>query len=804
MPSTVVPEALNDQTHHHLGFPLAVASHGPSMLSFGATTWCRDRDAFANLCSLPGDATEGAIGQFGPPSPVLMGKDQAEGSSKGEPTPIRRPSTMMFLPPAKEPPTAESPLHRRCPLALTMALGPGVLLCIVGFLAWGVPFANLSSQITPLAEGICDDVLSSIAMSVEEVWRQMRARVMEQQLRWNITGQSTDPFLQATAIGRDSYPILAFNPIAISAPVVMMKGECVLMGSLQNYPQYGWCMNRQNCTDRWLEAWDNTTQTLTGQVLITQPLLNVTSAYLTVPVNGTTPAQPFTWMSYTYNPIVGDGDTLTANIGLFDPVTEAFVGRAGLTISTQWLQTSLQAAVERQWATSRGKAILYEEGGLVVAATVGVPTSPQRIQFSQLTDPDLIQAIEMVQAHGGWCAAVSKEVALSQRYFLNTLLISDPNPSVQSLSWCALLLAPRSNTMAPVDRSLVFAVIFVCVMTVGITAVSLVFGVLVTRPLLQLTRGMQALKQCDFAAARAAVGQKSVFAELVLAQDSYDALVETIDAFGKYVPQAVVQGLLDGSIRPALGMVPVNIAVAFMDIENFTTLCETIGPDDIVHVTCTLFDKCCGLILNSGGSIDKFLGDCIMAVWGAPLPLPVPGRNAVAGVLDILHALAGGLVCTRTGERLRLRIGLHGGPCLVGNFGATARWDYTAYIGDAVNIAARLEPLNQQFGTHCLTSGTVYDQLATYPALQRCMRPMGNVLLVGKWQPVRVYELSDAPVEDLEGWAAAMQHYEDGRLEAAAEHFSARTGDPAAVALLREIPLMPPGANGSLRVMKSK
>eukprot|EP00667_Euglena_gracilis_P001876 EG_transcript_1876 len=751
---------------------------------------------FVNLCCLPPEEL----------GPTPAGKPQSLSN------PLCRAAVCKVLLPGEEPPLpppgrpftrSVRPFAPRWPLYWTVALVPGLFICFVGFLAWGVPFSNLTEAIVPLATSIRTDVLMAVAASVQQAWFAMRLQCQMERAYWLRAGMPKDPFAEAMSIGRRLWPIILYDAVINSTPVAVARGGCVLLSNLQLHPQLGWVMDRQNCTRRWLERWDIDARQLTGEVLELEALLpeDVATHW---PINATTPAQPFTWLSSPYSALMGTGDVLCANMGLFDPATGVPVGRAGMLINTRYLRGLLQQELARQAAMAGGRLAIYEEGGLVVAASHGTTESVRRLPLAEVADPDLQAAARVVAARAGpWCPVASVSVALSTRYFLDTYLVADTEVSVQKLEWCVLLLAPRANTMAPVDRALWFAVVVVCGTTCGVTALSFVLSLCVTRPIMRLTKGMRALQLADLPNARLATGRKSFFAELLVAQEAYDALVGVVDAFGKYVPQPVVRGLLDGSVRAELGMTEKHVALAFMDVENFTAMCESTTAEEIVQITSSLFDQCCDMILGSHGTVDKFLGDCIMALWGAPTPLSLPGRNALEAVHSILQFLAREPVVLRSGARVGVRIGLNGGACLVGNFGASARWDYTA-IGDAVNIAARLEPLNKQFGTHCLVAGSVYDQARGVRALEDCMRPMGDVLLVGKQNPVRVYELQPVALGDSEGWAAALQQYAEGQLDAAAEYFASLPGDSAAEVLLREVQRAPPGPPPRYRVMRAK
>eukprot|EP00667_Euglena_gracilis_P005248 EG_transcript_5283 len=623
--------------------------------------------------------------------------------------------------------------HRRplrLSLAVILALGPGVLICVVGFLAWGLPFQRLNDSILPLAETVRAQVLNSIAADVYDTWCQMHDLVVAEAMRWDESGAPTDAYAAVESFGRLQYPLMKLYDHLVASPLVTFDDHCINCSAILKDPELGIMMDLQRCSYRTKSMWNTTSQTVSDLNLQVLAPMGKAQTGLDGPINNCTPANRFTWIPI-FNPNAGIGDIFEASMALFTPAGRLY-GRVALSVSTQYLRDFLQDIVDAEPVTRGGRLTLFEATGMVIAATHGVYNMDHRSPLAAVGDADLEGAAVLLQGQfGGVCQPTSLEVSLSVRYFLDVRVMVDPHPSAMQLRWCSLLLTPRSNILATVDSSHSFAIIFVCCMTISITALCLFAGLLVTRVIRQLARGMAALKNCEFDAARRARGGPSWFAELARAQASYASLVEAVDTFGKYVPHNVVRGLLEGSVRPGLGMAPERVAVAFLDVEDFTHLCEATPPEDIVALTSALFDRCCDIILAARGTIDKFIGDCIMALWGTPVFVVLPSRHALEAVLTILRFLREEPVLLPTGQALGFRIGLHSGLCLAGNFGTETRWDYTV-IGDVVNTAARLEALNKQFGTRCLASSAVRDDVAAIAGLPEQMRPMGDVLLVGK------------------------------------------------------------------------
>eukprot|EP00668_Euglena_longa_P022704 GGOE01028283.1.p1 GENE.GGOE01028283.1~~GGOE01028283.1.p1 ORF type:complete len:767 (-),score=233.17 GGOE01028283.1:1017-3317(-) len=750
---------------------MAIESQSQSPRSSADASLYEDAGAKLPVHQLPGAVIEAQ------PPPGGSGTGKAPGASQ-------RQSPRSWVHPLTAKPTTAPWLR----YSVALVVGVGSLILLIGFLAWNIPFTRLQNTIKPLGYSIRKLVMTNVQREVQGRWDTMRKLAMTFRQRWDIEGQPMDPIADVNLIGKMVQPMIQQFPFVGVAPYLMLQGTCVFTAALQLHPTLGWRMARQNCTNRWLEQWNQSSCRVTGKVLGVPPWATAADLFLYYPMNLTNRSQPFTWLPL-YDPGVGLGNLFVANVALFGNHSDTASGRFGVGVSVADLGQFLLEQVQGQEATVGGRMALYDNNLKVVATSHGNVNSPQ---ITSVGDADLEAAVRHLLSSGHWCATGSSEITLSQRYFLDVFLIADPYPSVIQLQCCAILLSPRDNTMAEVDRSTYFAIAFVCCMTLGSATIAVLLGLLVTRPLQRLTKGMRALKEYEFTSARQVTRDgASWFREMHYAMDSYRSLVEAMYAFGKYVPRDIVKGLLAGQVRPELGMTEERVALCFMDIANFTTMCETIPASEIVKVTSMLFDRCCDTILGTQGTIDKFIGDCIMCLWGAPVMLAHPEGQALQAVLEILSMLRNQPICLHTGQRLQLRIGLNAGSCLVGNFGATSRWEYTA-IGDVVNTASRMEALNKQFSTMCLASASIYDGLrdvVEYQWMQQHMRSMGDVLLVGKFQPVPVYEVLPSPLDpaDLEAWEHTLELCRNGHLTDAMQRLEELPGDEAAEAMLRDV-----------------
>ena len=194
----------------------------------------------------------------------------------------------------------------------------------------------------------------------------------------------------------------------------------------------------------------------------------------------------------------------------------------------------------------------------------------------------------------------------------------------------------------------------------------------------------------------------------------------------------------------------------FTDLAGFTGLAEHIGPEALVAFLNDYFTRMCEPILHERGVIDKFIGDAIMALFGAPLASSDHALRAVRAALAckaVSEAIAAELRAQGK-PVIETRIGIHTGPAVVGNMGSAARFDYTA-IGDTVNLASRLEGANKAFGTACLVSETAWASIGGAVL----GREVGLVGVKGRAAPIRVFEpLALAATAPKELHARLQQH----------------------------------------------
>lgn len=209
------------------------------------------------------------------------------------------------------------------------------------------------------------------------------------------------------------------------------------------------------------------------------------------------------------------------------------------------------------------------------------------------------------------------------------------------------------------------------------------------------------------------------------------------DTFGKYVSPRVVDQLVQDP--PELGGVDKELTVFFSDIRGFSTLSESMSPQDLLNHLNVYYSAMTDIILEYGGTLDKYIGDAIMAFWGAPLPMADHAARACGCALKQIERLHELNQSWPPEKRIDIGIGINSGIMVVGNMGSSLRMSYTL-IGDNVNLGSRLEGTNKEYGTNIIISEMTYGLIKD----GFIVRELDNVRVKGKNKPVGIYELVDS------------------------------------------------------------
>ena len=262
--------------------------------------------------------------------------------------------------------------------------------------------------------------------------------------------------------------------------------------------------------------------------------------------------------------------------------------------------------------------------------------------------------------------------------------------------------------------------------------------------------------------------------------------------FASYIPPSVVKQLAESDEAPRLGGETRTLSILFSDVRDFTRLSEALGAEDTIRLMNTYLAAMTRIVFDSAGTLDKYIGDAVMAFWGAPLSLEDHAERACRAAIAMQSGVAE-LAADRSDIRglqgLRVGVGINTAPVVVGNLGSDLRFDYTL-IGDGVNLCSRLEGLTKVYGVGILAAGDLVDRL---PA-SFLTRHVDEIRVKGREGAARIYEVlgerAAEPGEEawLQAHAEGLDHYRAGRWgeaqEALAQAIAERGEDGPSAALL--------------------
>lgn len=306
---------------------------------------------------------------------------------------------------------------------------------------------------------------------------------------------------------------------------------------------------------------------------------------------------------------------------------------------------------------------------------------------------------------------------------------------IPSTGWRLISWVPEDRILGGLRRAVLWSLALVLVSLVIILVVSLRLSKLITTPVENLSRIARRIGRFDLDNLPRV---QSRVLEIQHLDQALDDSARGLKAFRKFVPVDVVNQLIDEghALTPNGG--PRRITVMFTDVEGFTRISETTDSDVLVDQLTEYFNVATQVIARHGGTVDKFIGDGIMVLWGAPTELDDAEHKACVAALE-LHAELDALNARWAVRGLlsfKTRIGIHTGVAVVGVLGSNDRLSYTAF-GDAINVASRIEGINKELGTRVLVSQDTFEGLRGRLRTRR----VEDVELRGRLTRLVLYEL---------------------------------------------------------------
>jgi adenylate cyclase len=464
-------------------------------------------------------------------------------------------------------------------------------------------------------------------------------------------------------------------------------------------------------------------------------------------------------------------------------VDNAFVGVIGVAIELQRLSqflTGLQVG-------KTGSAVILDRDGDVIASADPRAITQQedgvmpRLDALAEGSPQLRVVKSALASSGLDFAALAQARQLRMRgddgrdYFVTLAPLKFEN-------WVVATVIPASDFLATIDRTAELLLIGLAVLTLVMAALAIVAANrLIGTPLARIAGELRHIESFDLSDVRHI---PSRLRELDDLSGALTQMSRGLASFQKYMPTALVRTLVSRGVEARPGGRQETLTVLFTDIAGFTGLSERLG-DGIVDSLTEYLELASTTIHERRGTIDKFIGDAVMAFWGAPVPSERHAIDACAAALDLQRRLA---EQRREAERagrapLNIRIGINTGRMLVGNIGSRERLSYTV-IGDPVNVASRLEAVNKRYGTKILIGEDT--RVAAGGAV--LVRRLDRVAVYGRIHGLWIFELLDMAEPGscgrpdwVSAYEAGLDSYADRQWQAAIAHFeladTMRAGD---------------------------
>jgi adenylate cyclase len=377
-------------------------------------------------------------------------------------------------------------------------------------------------------------------------------------------------------------------------------------------------------------------------------------------------------------------------------------------------------------------------------------------------------------------AAIAKAVGTGQRFEGDVVLagrdyrlLVHAMPPALGRRFLVAAAVPMVELSAD-SQTLVQRAAIAAAVAVGLAALgALLASLLLSRALSRIAGKTERIRSLDFSDR---VPVESRITEIARLSNSVERMREGLEVFGRYVSKNLVHQIMRSPETAGVGGTRREITVMFTDIEGFSRLSETMEPELLTNRLSRYFDALGSAILANRGTIDKYIGDGIMAFWNAPEPDPDHIANACRAALQA--AAAGNQLSEKWRGRgrpgFRTRFGLHAGPAVVGNVGARERINYTL-VGAVANQASRLEGLNKIYGTEILASGEVAGATAD----RFVWRDIDRIVAAGTTEVHEIQEpmgeIDTAPQHAvfLDHWRTARAAYGAGHFEDALRSFRA-------------------------------
>ena len=303
------------------------------------------------------------------------------------------------------------------------------------------------------------------------------------------------------------------------------------------------------------------------------------------------------------------------------------------------------------------------------------------------------------------------------------------------IKWTIGIVVPEKEFMSTVHRNnqIIFAITFILIIIAVLFEYR--FSQKISQPLILLSEEMKKIQNFDLTSDKQV---HSFLIEVNNMANSFNKMRTGLRSFKKYVPDELVRELIALNKEAILEGERRELTIYFSDIAGFTSISEELSAEELVELLSDYLGSVTSTIINNHGTLDKYIGDAVMAFWGAPSMLEDHAIHACKAALEHKKNLGirNAELISRGKTPFYDRIGIHTGDAIVGNMGSENRLNYTI-IGDSVNLASRLEGINKYYGTEIIISENTYEKVRD----QFLVRKIDLVAVKGKSKAIEIFEL---------------------------------------------------------------
>jgi len=373
--------------------------------------------------------------------------------------------------------------------------------------------------------------------------------------------------------------------------------------------------------------------------------------------------------------------------------------------------------------------VVDENRNLIAAKNLANYSAPTQPKIEALNMPWIVASYEIHQNKHGTVFTYSYNNIDYVAYYHKI-------PGLRDSDLDIAIVIPINDVIGFLNRQLLFSLLLVFLILGVSTLIVWFLSNAISKPIIKLA---DEFKQVTYSPNLGMSNIKSRIKEINYMQDAFNAMKRGIKSFTRYVPFTLVKQLFAQGSIAHVGGESKQLTCLFADVQGFTTMCEKLTPLQLMTYLSEYFDAMTKIIIKNNGTVDKYIGDGIMAFWGAPMEDNEHALHACKTALEMQHALKqlNQKWITKGHPEFIIRIGINSGNMVVGNVGSEDRLNYTI-LGDNVNLANRAEDINKRYGTNIIVTENTYQFVKN----KFSFRFLDFVVLRGKTAGINIYELS--------------------------------------------------------------